>query len=86
MADTYYAWSPVDNGKKVIKLGGVVTEDDVGEDWDYLIESRAIRTQKYPADVGSSESPNDKWRRDMAALGALGEMPEPPAVVEEVKK
>lgn len=89
---TYYAWSPIhgspdaDGKAKVIKLGDSVSKSDVEDDadWDYLIEAGAIRTQQYPDDLGSGESPNDQWRRKMAELGAMGEMPAPPAVVEEV--
>ena len=82
MADkTMYAWSPINNGKKVIKVGEAVTKADVGDDWDYLIEARAIRTDKYP-ETETGESPREYFLRQAAEAVESG----PTAGVKEEKE
>jgi hypothetical protein len=48
MADKYYAWGEIRTGKKVIPRGTVVTEKDIGDDWDALIKCGSISTKVFP--------------------------------------
>lgn len=53
-----YAWTDIKHGDKTIKAGDSVSQSDFSdEDWEQLLESRAIRTNAYPempADFGGS--------------------------------
>lgn len=61
--ETYYSWTdivvPNDDGKRdIVKPGTKVSKSDFSEeDWDQLVESRAVRTRQFPdipADFGGS--------------------------------
>jgi hypothetical protein len=47
-AKKYYAWTELNTGDKKFAPGTVVTPKDLGDDWNSLVECRAIRTLTYP--------------------------------------
>lgn len=77
---TMYAWSPINKVDEKtgrvsadIKVGDSVSKSDVGDDWDYLVETGAIREQKYPpVDDGQSPTEYFKALSAKAASGNLG--------------
>lgn len=48
MATTYYAWTDIITADSVIGRGEKVTQKQIGDDWDALIECRAVRTRVFP--------------------------------------
>lgn len=51
MASTMYAWTDIKHAKGVLKAGETATANKLGvdeEEWDQLVESRAVRPRKYP--------------------------------------
>lgn len=82
MADTYYAWSPIQydvtrdsnnyvTGRKEIALGAKVTKADIGADdreWASLIESGVIRTTPFPDDLQADETPRTRNIRVAKAM------------------
>lgn len=51
MADTQYAWSPIQAGDKSAKFGDQVTAEKLGiskEDFEALVDSKAVRPVKPP--------------------------------------
>lgn len=77
MADpTMYAWSPIHTTKDgkafVVKIGDVVDKSLVADDWDYLVDQRAIRPEKYPEDIQGNESPTEYYKRKAAEAAEGG--------------
>lgn len=79
MADKkMYAWSPILNQKKNVKVGEEVSESDLDiseDEWDYLVQSGSVRPQKYPShDDGSpvSISPTQHLHEQAAKLADGG--------------
>jgi hypothetical protein len=76
----WYAWSPIrktvdtDSGKTAedIKVGDTVSKSDLKDDWDYLVESGAVREQKYP-DIPDFQSPTEYFK-EMAAKMQTGDL------------
>lgn len=62
--ETYYAWTTIvtagseEGSRETISPGTKVSKSDFSEDdWDQLVEARAVRTREYPnipADFGGS--------------------------------
>lgn len=71
---TYYAWSVFpavvgENDRDKVNLGDEVSSGSLGvnkEEWQYLKETGSVRTQRYPEDIRSDESPTDYFRRKAA--------------------
>lgn len=71
----YYAWSPIRSVKGDIKVGDVVDPKALEmseDDFQYLVDTGAVRTKEYP-DVNPGESPADYYKR-MAAEIAEGNL------------
>jgi hypothetical protein len=47
MADEYYARGDIQHGDKLIKAGTKVSNGDLGDSWDQLVESGAVGTEKF---------------------------------------
>lgn len=73
----FYAWSRFigereqDSGivTKWIMEGDKVSQSDLGvsdEEWQDLVKSGAVREAEYPVPKGSTDSPNDHYKRQMA--------------------
>lgn len=75
----YYAWSPIRYGKGDNQIGTIAVGEEVtknkinasNEEWDILVDSGAIRERKYPDDLGTDETPNQRDIR--VALATLSE-------------
>jgi hypothetical protein len=76
---TYYAWTRIptdvdEYGKpgKMINPGDEVSKsklDIADEEWDYLVESRAVRTTRYP-DLEEGQSPAEYYREQLAEIAS----------------
>lgn len=72
MAGTMYAWSPILHAKGRVNVGEEVTAEKLGisdDEFNELIESGAVRSQKYPEDVRGSESPREAQLRKVREAG-----------------
>lgn len=81
----YYAWSPIvkgtdEKGKQdVVKLGESVSAGDLDMDEDefqYLIDARAVREQPYPEDLVNSPIPPSEYYKNLLAGAAEGSLSE----------
>lgn len=73
MAETFFAWSPIRYGDGIIKVGETVTQDQLDvedDDWNYLVETGAVRTMEYPVPEGSTLSPAEYLRQQAIRLAA----------------
>lgn len=65
MANTkHYAWSPIRTGEKEFLPGMVVAPDDIGDDWNALIASRAIRERPFPKMPDAFQGSVRSWRME----------------------
>lgn len=65
MAETYYAWGPIKAGEKNADPGDKVSAESLGiskDEFQQLVDSTAVKTQKYPKDVPLGMSPIDHLR------------------------
>lgn len=82
---TMYAWSPIVNSKKDVKVGEAVSKSDLDisdGDWDYLVEAGSVRPTPYPAhDDGTpvSKSPTQHLQDQAAKLASGAYVVEPTA-------
>lgn len=74
---TYYAWSPIrgavhSNGDTInVRVGDEVSADDLDmddEDFQYLIDTGAVRTTKYPVAHDSPLSPVEHFKQQAAQM------------------
>lgn len=89
---TYYAWSPIvakrnEQGMttEMIQPGDTVTQKAAGlgdADWEYLLETGAIREDEYPQDLAMGQAPAEKEREQVQAM-YRGELE--PEEVEEIQ-
>jgi len=84
---TYYAWSPIANGvdekgkTEYIKLGDKVSaadleSDDAEEEFQYLIDAKAVREQPYPEDLINSPVPPSDYFKNLLVGAAEGSLTE----------
>jgi hypothetical protein len=66
----YYAWSEIKAGEKSAKVGDTVSASSLGlteEQFDELVESEAVREEKYPEGMEDFPgSPTELAKRDLA--------------------
>lgn len=95
MADRkMYAWSPILNAKKNVKVGEEVSMSDLDiqqDEWDYLVEAGSVRPEQYPTHSNGdtvSVSPTQHFQDQAAKLasGAYVVEPESPAETPVVKE
>lgn len=64
MATKYYAWSPIRTGEREILPGTVVSPNDIGDDWNALIASKAVRDRPYPKMPDTFQGSVRSWRME----------------------
>lgn len=89
----YYAWSPIrgavhsDGSRIDVKVGDEVSQSDVDmsdDDWQYLIDTGAVRTKQYPVDPDSPLSPVEHYKQEAAKMMEGGYSADEEAIAEEL--
>lgn len=75
---TYYAWSPINNGGKMVKVGEKVSAGSLKideDDFNDLVESGAVRTKEYPVpeEAQGTTSPTQHVQNILANASESGE-------------
>lgn len=85
MAGALYAWSPIlkepdEKGRaQFVKLGETVTASDLDmtdEDFQYLVDVKAVREQPYPEELTTSPTPPSEYYKQLLAGAAEGSLSE----------
>ncbi len=80
---SWYAWSNITKEahadgrpQHLIKVGETVSEKDFPDDWDSLVSSGVVRQKPYPNLSNFDGSPNDYFKKQLAALGSYDSVEE----------